>query len=282
MNLQHVPLHKITLPVELHRIKLDPGELQGLANSIRDVGLLQPITVEPEGDHYVLRAGHRRLEAHRLLGVPTIPAIVRDAAAMGKGEVLTWTENLERADITPIEQARALARMRTTGGLTNATIARMLKRSEDWVDLRLALLTMPPELIDHVDAGLLPISHALTLARVTDDAHRHHLVTYAMRSGASNAVLKDWVGQWQLDLEAGRVSPATLPALPIEGQPYVVMVPCLTCGVPHPAVELRIVRICAPCVQQVAEATADWRKPTLADLEPKQPLDYDSPDRANG
>jgi hypothetical protein len=138
---------------------------------------------------------------------------------------------------------------------------------------------MPAELIEHVHAGKLPISHALTLARVTDDGHRCHLTTYALRSGASHAVLKDWVGQWLLDLEAGRLATATLPAIPVEGQPYVVTVPCLTCGVPHPALELRIVRMCPPCVQQVAEATAEWREKAGAPAPLTQPRDYAPGDR---
>jgi len=265
MKVEEIPLSRITLPTELHRMTLDPLGITRLANSIRDVGLMQPITVEAQGDHYVLRAGHRRLEAHRALGRDTISAIVRPADSLATGEVLTWTENLEREDISPIEQARALERMRSKGGLTIAAIGRTLKRSDDWVETRLELLRMPPELVEHVHAGTLPISHALTLARVTDDNHRNHLTTYALTSGASHAVLKDWVAQWLLDLEAGRLATAALPPLPVEGQSYTVTVPCITCAKPHPAVELRIVRICTGCVHQVLEATEDWRSSARGD-----------------
>lgn len=274
MRIEEIPINRITLPAYLHRLALDPVKLQSLANSIRDVGLQQPIGLDPEGDHYMLAFGHRRLEAHRLLGRTHITAKISEPGALASGEVLTWTENLEREDPSPIEQARALTRMHTAGGLTIATIAKLLKRSEDWVEARLALLTMPAELIDHVHKGALPISHALTLARVTDEGHRCHLVAYAMRSGASHAVLKDWVAQWLLDLEAGRLSEATLPALPIAGETYVVTVPCITCGIPHPAVELRIVRICPPCIDNVIQATAEWRKAAAPASAPVQPRDY--------
>jgi ParB family chromosome partitioning protein len=274
MIVKEIPLQLITLPPEMHRTVLDPVELQDLANDIRDNGLLQPAGVEPEGDHYVLRWGHRRYEAHRLLGRQNLPCNIRQPGDLARGEVLTWAENLQRAEVTAVEQARALQRMHTTGGLSIETLARKLRRSRDWVELRLALLDMPHELITLVHEGKLPISHGLTLAQVNDEGHRHHLTTYALSSGASHAVLRDWVGQWKLDLEAGRLSSAALPPLPIEGQPYVVTVPCLTCAKALPVLELRICRICAPCVGDVMAATADWRAPARGDGEPPAPLDY--------
>jgi len=262
MQMLEIRLDLITLPPDLHREALDAAALERLARSIEAVGLLNPITVESIGDHYLLRAGHRRLEAHRLLRRTHIHAQVRDPGELGHGEVITWIENLEREDLTPLEQARACRRMIETRGLTARKVAELLRRSIHWVEDRLELLDTPTELQALVHKAELPMRHALELARVTEPAHREHLTRYALLSGASFSVLKDWVAQWRLHTETASGVPAPLPPLPLEGQRAIVLIPCLTCGEARPPHELRAAHICAGCHQVVMDATAEWRKPT--------------------
>jgi hypothetical protein len=110
--------------------------------------------------------------------------------------------------------------------------------------------------------------HAIVLARVTDDEHRRHLTAYAIGSGASYNVIRDWVAQWQLHKEAGHTTAAPLPPVPVDGGRYVVMVPCMCCGEPLPADVLRIVRMCAGCHDNVLQATAEWRTPPTTNTQP--------------
>lgn len=264
MNVQEIPLHLITLPPSLHRKALDAAALERLANSIRDVGLMNPITVEREGDHYVLRAGHRRLEATRLLRHDTIAANVREPGDVAHAEVLTWTENLEREDLSPIEQAEACKRMVEHGHLTPGAVARLLRRSQDWVEERLDLLAIPPALQGLVHEKELPMRHAIELARVSDDAHREHLTRYALLSGASFSVIRDWVSQWRLHAENPSAQAAPLPPLPGPGERAIVLIPCLTCGEAIPPYELRVAHICHGCHSAVMEATEEWRRPMKA------------------
>lgn len=261
MRIENIPLDQITYPTEMHRKAHDPIALERLAASIRDVGLMNPITVEAAGDHYVLRAGDRRLQAHRLLRRETIPANIRTGGELAHGEVLTWTENLEREDLSPIEQAEACARMKATGSLSVAAIARMLKRTEAWVDERLDLLEIPPALQQLVHTRELPMRHAIELARVADEQHRDYLTRYALLSGASYTVIKDWVAQWRMHHEANAEGFAPLPPLPQNGERAIVLIPCMTCGDPHPPHELRIAHICTGCHATVMDATSEWRKP---------------------
>lgn len=260
MQVREIPLRLITLPNELHRISMDPAALKSLADNIEAVGLLNPITVEVEGDHFVLRAGHRRLEAHRLLRRESIWANVRDADATAHGEILTWAENFDRSDLSPIEQARACDRAMKKGGFSPAQLARQIKRSVDWVEDRIALLSTPSTLQDLVHAGELPMRHAHELARVTDDQHREHLTRYALLSGASYSVIKDWVAQWRLHSENPAYTPLNLPPLPLDGQRAVVMIPCWTCTTPKQPHEMRVQHICIECARAVLEATAEWRE----------------------
>jgi ParB/RepB/Spo0J family partition protein len=261
MHMREIPLDLITLPPDLHREVLDAAALERLARSIEQVGLLNAITVEATGDHYLLRAGHRRYEAHRLLRRTSIMAQVRDPGELGHGEVITWIENLEREDLTPLEQARACRRMIDTRGLTARKVAELLRRSPQWVDDRLDLLDTPTELQALVHKAELPMRHALELARVTDPAHREHLTRYALLSGASFTVIKDWVAQWRLHAETASGVPAPLPPLPLDGQRAIVLIPCLTCGEARPPHELRVAHICIGCHQVVIDATAEWRQP---------------------
>ena len=259
MNVQKIPLSLITLPVEMHRRALDAARLEELAASIKDIGLLNPITVERDGDHYVLRAGHRRYEAHRLLRLDTIEANIRDEGAIANGEPITWAENLERADLSPLEEAEACARMMQRCGFTIERAAKQLRRSRPWVDERLKLLTAPKDLQDLVHTRELPMRHASELARVTDEAHRHHLTRYALLSGASYGVIRDWVAQWRLHANSDDPGAAPLPAYPMDGSRITIIIPCLTCGTPHPHEQLRVVRMCNDCHANVLQATSEWR-----------------------
>jgi ParB family chromosome partitioning protein len=163
------------------------------------------------------------------------------------GEILTWAENLERANLSPIEEARACERAVKKAGLFPAQIAKQIHRSIDWVEERLALLSIPAALQDLVHTRQLPMRHANELARVTDDAHREHLTRYALMSGASFSVIKDWVGQWRLHAENPAYAPLALPPLPVDGERAIVLIPCMTCGDAKPPHELRVKHICVDC-----------------------------------
>ena len=119
-----LPIDKIDpSPYQARRI-FDESELAGLARSIQENGLLQPVTVRRlEGDRYELIAGERRLRACRLAGMETIPAIVREyedsqTAALG------LLENLQRMDLNPFEQAQGLRDVIALWGCTQAEAAR--------------------------------------------------------------------------------------------------------------------------------------------------------------
>ncbi len=271
MDIRKIPLSSITYPPELDREALDPEELRELAASIELLDLINPITVETAGDHFMLRAGRRRCEAHRLLGRVEIMANVRSPGEVGHGELITWAENLDRSQLSFLEEAKSIKRMMDKTNLGPAAIARKLHRSVDWVDSRLELLTVPPELQDLVHKRQLPLNIANHLAKVTDPDHRAHLVHYAIQSGASFSVIRDWVSQWKLHEETGKLEAAPLPPMPIDGGRYVIYIPCMTCGQAHPAEQLRIVRICPPCVDNIIQATAEWRAATAASAPPNSP-----------
>ena len=250
-RLETIALELLDEPADAHRINMDETQLGELADSIRDIGLLNPIIVRPTGNgRYEIIAGHRRCVAHRMLSLREIACFVRDASD-DEVEQGRFAENLQREQLSPMEEAVAIARYMEREGKDVKATARALNRSEWWVTHRVALMSMPPELGDMVHAEKLAAGAALELAKVTDDDHRSYLLEYAVRSGANIAVLREWVNSWESQQLNNPAEKAPLPAMPDAGQEVIVTMPCYLCGTPHDYRQLIIVRVCRACDGEV-------------------------------
>jgi ParB family chromosome partitioning protein len=250
-QLQNIALDQLNEPGDAHRINVDEQQLGELADSIRDIGLLNPIIVRPvEDGRFEIIAGHRRFMAHRMLSLPEIACFVRDATD-SEAEQGRFAENLQREQLSPMEEAVAIQRYIERTGKTAKEVARALNRTEWWVSHRVALVAMPGELCDMVHAGKLPAGSALELAKVTDDDHRKYLLEYAVRSGANVAVIREWVSTWETQQMHNPAEKAPLPVMPDAGQEVVVTMPCYLCGTAHPYQQLIIARVCRACDGEV-------------------------------
>jgi ParB family chromosome partitioning protein len=146
--LREIPIDEVAPNPEQPRRAFDEAGLADLADSIRLHGLLQPIVVEarPEGG-YRLVAGERRLRAARLAGLRSVPAVVRPASESARQALeLALVENLQRTDLSPIEEAAAFARLADTFGLSHDAIARRVGRSRPAVSNAIRLLGLPPSI----------------------------------------------------------------------------------------------------------------------------------------
>ena len=145
---------------------MDPKTRHELAASIRERGLIHAIKVRPDGKgHYLITAGERRWRAHKLLGAETILASV---AAMTEDDAAdaALVENLQRKDITPLEEARAYQR-RLDRGLTVEQLAKRLGLKQPWrITERTNLLRLTPEFQDALAGGLLTPSQAQEMSRL--------------------------------------------------------------------------------------------------------------------
>ena len=156
---------------EVHPSPNNPRErltdLDELAVSIRENGLIQPLVVQkvPGHDGYQIVAGHRRYGAVLRLGWGTVPCIIRRDMLPDEELLAMLVENGQRAGLDPIEEARALNRL-SRQGLTQQEIARKIGRSVAHVSTRLSLLALPVEEQEQVRAGQTSISAAVTLSRI--------------------------------------------------------------------------------------------------------------------
>jgi len=121
-----------------------PDQLQALADSIKEHGVLQPIVVTKEGDKYKIVAGERRWRASKLAGVEKIPAIVRTLDAQKRLE-LSLIENVQREDLNAIETATAYAKLKNQFNLTTAQVAKQVGKSESAIINTMRLLSLPDD-----------------------------------------------------------------------------------------------------------------------------------------
>jgi ParB family transcriptional regulator, chromosome partitioning protein len=176
-----IPLHRIAPNPYQPRHRIDEVELAELAASIREHGVLQPVLVTETLDGYQLVAGERRVRAARLAGLERIPALIRQLADRDQLEI-ALVENVQRADLDPIEEALAFRQLVDEFGLTQETVADRVGRARATVANTMRLLDLHPDvqsaIIDrqlsegHGRAlGGLPVDHqARILSTVIDQA----------------------------------------------------------------------------------------------------------------
>ena len=167
-----VPIERIRPNPRQPRQRMDQDQLDELAASIREHGVLQPILVTETLDGYQLVAGERRFRASRQAGLERIPAVVRQLADRDQLE-LALVENLQRADLGPMEEAHAFQALVDDFALTHDTIAQRLGRSKSAVTNTLRLLDMDPDVQAAVADGRLTAGHARAIGGlpVSQQAH---------------------------------------------------------------------------------------------------------------
>jgi ParB family chromosome partitioning protein len=224
-----IPLHLIDEPKLAMRSDVDGDDIQQLVSDIKAVGLMQPINVRPVGDRYEVIAGHRRTRAHKILGWPTIKAIITDA---GDDEAFTMRtiENLSRHDVNPVDEATYIGTMMTEHNKTIEQIAELVHRSRDWVTQRLDVFNMPDYLQDHIRTKRVSLGVALELNKIENDEQKRSLVSFAAVNGCTIPQAKRWV----LDVQS-QISSAPRPAEHIAGAVgempvHIMLVRCARCG----------------------------------------------------
>lgn len=147
-------------PRQIH----NPEELQSLADSILEHGILQPLVVtqEPGSSEYVLIAGERRLRAARLAGLNGVPVIIRQAGDQQRLE-LALVENIQRADLSPLETAAAYNQLNEIFGLSHEAIAQQVGKSRTAVSNTLRLLKLPRLAQETLAEGRISEGHARAL-----------------------------------------------------------------------------------------------------------------------
>lgn len=199
--LREVPLSAVSPNPRQPRGVFDEDELEGLAASIRDMGLLQPLVVREVGEgRYELIAGERRLRASRIAGLTSVAAIVRstDDADLLKEALV---ENIHRVQLNPLEEAAAYQQLLEDFGVTQEELARRLGRSRPSISNALRLLTLPPAVQRKVAAGVLSAGHAKAVLALGDKRSQEALADRIVAEGLSVRATEEFVRLRALDDE---------------------------------------------------------------------------------
>ncbi len=200
-SLRDLPVDEISPSSRQPRTAFDQDELDELAESIRHLGVVQPIVVRPLGDgdallsphepqgssqtgvaRYELIAGERRLRAAKLAGLTTIPALVRTVDDVASLE-MALAENVARQDLNGIEEAHAFAALVDEFGLTHERIAELVGRSRVAVTNIIRLLELPDDVQALVEQGVLSEGHARALLALPDHDERRRVARLVHAQG---------------------------------------------------------------------------------------------------
>jgi len=162
---QYVPIEKISPNPEQPRKRFDPQDLDDLANSIREKGVIQPLILRPDPSNrsrFQIVAGERRWRAAQIAQLHELPVIIRDYTDTEMLEVAI-IENIQRADLNPIDEAAGYRQLMDRFGHTQEILAQALGKSRSHIANQLRLLSLPPEIQDYLADGRLTSGHARPL-----------------------------------------------------------------------------------------------------------------------
>ena len=190
-ELANLPLDLLQRGKYQPRVDMRPESLQELADSIKAQGIVQPIVVRPvdgatagQSQRYEIIAGERRWRAAQMAGLATVPAVIRrvaDEAAIA----MSLIENIQRENLNPLEEARALDRLITEFGITHQQAADAVGRSRAAVSNLLRLLELPPEISAFVEKRELEMGHARALLGLTQRRQQIEVGSLVAKKGLS-------------------------------------------------------------------------------------------------
>ena len=174
------------------RTEFDEEALEELADSIRQLGLIQPITVKRDGEKYIIISGERRWRASERAGLESIPAYIREVDDTTL-HAMALVENIQREDLNAIEISLGMQRLVEECGLTQEALAERLGKKRSTVVNYLRLLNLPEEIQFAIKGGLISMGHAKAIASVESKSKQLSLLKRCIKSNLSVRQLEDLV-----------------------------------------------------------------------------------------
>ncbi len=199
----HIETDKIQPNPFQPRRDFDEEQLMELAQSVREFGIIQPLVVSkieketPYGTaiEYQLIAGERRLRAAKIAGLPRVPAVVRRAPEDREKFEMAIVENVQRADLNPIESARSYAKLSEQFGMTQREIAARMGKSRETIANAMRLLNLPTEMQDAIAGGKISESQGRVLLALADPIKQQQLFLQVTTTNVSVREMKNTIAQ---------------------------------------------------------------------------------------
>ena len=188
------------------RTEFDEVALEELADSIRQLGLIQPITVKQEGDKYIIISGERRWRASQRAGLEVIPAYIREVDDTTL-HAMALVENIQREDLNAIEISLSMQRLVDECGLTQEALAERLGKKRSTVANYLRLLNLPNEVQFAIKSGIISMGHAKAIAAIESKSKQLSLLKKCVKNNLSVRQLEELVRNTS-DKKAKSTTPA--------------------------------------------------------------------------
>lgn len=250
---KEVPLELIDEPEGRVRLSIPEREIFELSESIKNVGLLQDVVLAVKGDRFEMVAGERRLLAFKLLEKPTIRAKIKK---LTKQEIalIRATENLQRKDLSPVEEGAIYIDLYNEGGLTIKMIAQKMGRSASHVKQYMEIMRMDEQVQKSIHEGLISIRVAEQLERFEDKKEKYRFLEMAIENGVTSAVVRTWVDDYRKSLRFLE----TTEELPPPERDYieapVQYTSCMVCQGPLRYEDIKILKVCPDCYNEILRA----------------------------
>lgn len=252
-NFKSVLLALIDPPSQADRESIDPSRIRELADSIKAQGLLQALVVRPVNGRFEIIAGHRRFLACSTLGLTHVTCNVKDLsdedAALAKA-----MENLQREDLTPIEEAKAYKRLADNFKMTYQQIADKSGKTAVIIKRRIALLTLHPDVIAAIHEKKVPVGVGEELNGIDDPNTLKYYLDLAIENGVTREVIRLWVKEYKDNVRRAQNASVPFESIPNPMEPRPIWLTCDCCAGPVEISDAKLIRACPGCLHSIDQA----------------------------
>lgn len=244
---------RIDEPNSMVRMEINEDAISELASSIKAIGQLQPILVRPVGERYEVVYGHRRFLAHQRIGKARIWVSVKELDDV-QATTMRAVENIDRLDMSPIEEAAVYIDLREKAGLTIEKIAKKMGKTVGLIKRRMDLLKMSPELQKAIHKKEISYGVAESLWSLGDARAISYYLPFAIEHGATVMVVRGWVQDHRDALRRENVDIGAGGGLINPNQKIPIYVACDLCKESMEIGEETPVRCCPQCIKSIRAA----------------------------
>lgn len=249
-QIKHIRLDKLKPPEFDQRLTDSPIDDDELMNSIRELGILEPLIVKQVTDGYEIIAGNRRFKQAGRAGLAAVPCTVVKTTGSAS-EKIKLHENIQRLPLSHIDQGFTFAHLIKSYKMTEEQVATLSHKSISYVSQHLSLIHSDPVLVNSVHDGRINFSVARELIRCKDSDEQKRLLKIVEDHGASQNVVSGWVDESNRETDNIDQTVRETNPNPIYEKPQIPMYPCAACEVPTDLREIRIVRLCNNCHRMI-------------------------------
>lgn len=249
-KITEVKLSKIFPPGTVDRMEIDPDKVSQLAESISEIGLLQPILIRPVADGFEIVAGHRRFLAHKKLGLSVIDAVIKEMTDT-EAAIVRATENLARENLTPLEEAVIFNNLIAAHNMPVERVAKKFGYKPGTIRRRMDLLKMPPALQEAVHKKQISVTVAEELWPIADMGSLDYYLMFAIENGCTKETARGWCKEWRDSKRREGTSGGGGGTIFAPSEPRPVYVTCDLCIGPMEIGTEEILRVCPKCLELI-------------------------------